>query len=125
MELPPAADVQRYQKAAQPLLPVVSDLLAAAARGDASTFAKHWTNPDHAARALEELSRNQRSRNVTYDILPFHATPPEIYRRAIDALSDNKEIWVYLRRYQKGKLDTTDKVCFAEVNGQWKIRGGF
>ncbi|MFZ9888547.1 MAG: hypothetical protein ACO3JL_13700, partial [Myxococcota bacterium] len=72
-----------------------------------------------AKNQLESL-KQERERGVRYELLPFHAMPPDLQERGISTLQDGRLV-VYLRTLKNGKVDDEDPVWLEQEHGKWRV----
>jgi hypothetical protein len=124
VDTPDPDAVARYQKEAAAGRAVAERALKAYLANDEAAFRKEWLpeEQDRAGRVMADGLKSDDRYGYTHDLLPFHATPPWMYRDAVRALEDDKNLVVFFRRYRKGTVDDDRRVHLRRDGNAWRIR---
>lgn len=123
MKRPDPAEVRRYLRRAGVARKIVGSALAAYTKNDEKSFVGLWKK-DYASNAARELKSGRESdkrRGYRWDLLPVHAHTPELLRRGISSIEDEKKIVVYRRRWRDGNVYDEDSVYLEKEGGRWRI----
>ena len=119
---PDPSAIAQYQRAAEPLVKIVTDALKAFERRKLPEFQRYW-RADYAGaaqRAYEELESDEKRYKSRCEPLPFFATPPDLYESALSTMKDGRMI-VFLRCFRDGKAYDEDRIWFEQEKGAFRI----
>jgi hypothetical protein len=123
VKLPDQKELNRYWKRANAARTVVKKALAAYGRDDVKAFQKLWKKgyEGNAKRELESGRKYDKKNGYSYDIMPLHAMTPSVQRYAVGTLESPEKRNVYLRKFKKGEIYSSETVYLIEEDGRWVI----
>jgi hypothetical protein len=120
-DAPDEAAVAGYVEEAEKGAALVGRAIGALITRNRKQFAAQWIDPERGERQFDREVDEAERYGYRYELLPFHATPPWLYQRAIDALDDGK-LNIFLRRFKKGEINDDDTVYLERAGKKWRIR---
>jgi hypothetical protein len=122
LDRPTPEDIAAYQKAVEPARVIVGEAIRAYDKKSLPAFQKLWLKEyaGNAESAFSSIADEEKSRKQKCELLPFHATPPNLYDSALDVMKDGRMV-VFLRCYREGKIYDDDRVWLQKEGAGWKI----